>query len=111
MRGNPALVSGAECTITVYPRACGGTACAAVSRSPNIGLSPRVRGNQQFNKEVTEEYGSIPARAGEPRVSTAASCGMPVYPRACGEPPGTPPGPSPSAVYPRACGGTVLAKS
>ena len=35
----------------VYPRACGGTICDAVSISMTAGLSPRVRGNHVLDCE------------------------------------------------------------
>ena len=69
---------------TVYPRACGGT----INISPHIdiqqGLSPRVRGNLVIRLDMLPIVRSIPARAGEPRVTFLMSTGKKVYPRACG---------------------------
>ena len=96
---------------SVYPRACGGTRLARRERSTDIGLSPRLRGNQLL----------------VPVVCRASR----VYPRACGgtravrpddiSPKGLSPrlrgnrvtrlsrtNPRPGGVYPRACGGTAL---
>ena len=68
----------------VYPRACGGTASAAVSGSRTQGLSPRVRGNHHDEAENNVLMGSIPARAGEPRTHSLTTPPRKVYPRACG---------------------------
>ena len=115
------------CTVSVYPRACGGTAAISLAVCPPRGLSPRVRGNPLPTGFAAVRYRSIPARAGEPRQSRWPSAHRGVYPRACG---GTFPqrprnagarGLSPrvrgkpilttirgfqGGVYPRACGGT-----
>ena len=111
----------------VYPRACGGTAEAAARGHEVGGLSPRVRGNRHRTPEVPGERRSIPARAGEPSVSSTGTLTMAVYPRACGgtdlppaalkrrlrsiparagEPIPPPTSRPATAVYPRACGGT-----
>ena len=68
----------------VYPRVCGGTAFKAETPDNLKGLSPRVRGNQvrAMSREVRER--SIPACAGEPRMTVARGCGWWVYPRVCG---------------------------
>ena len=50
----------------VYPRVCGGTAISTIQRHPRLGLSPRVRGNRDFNNSAASAPGSIPACAGEP---------------------------------------------
>ena len=96
MRGN-LLLCVPQCrlesgTITVYPRACGGTSLdqsglfcfvVALGLSPRVrgnhalrvlnwllpsrsGLSPRVRGNPVDWSVILLIVGSIPARAGEP---------------------------------------------
>ena len=104
VRGNPRLVSGHEYPDgsipasageprstsstrrrwRVYPRECGGTAGASRGVMPASGLSPRVRGNRVHLDRVTEEEGSIPASAGEPRAPARRSRGTRVYPRECG---------------------------
>ena len=82
--GEPASVSGVECTITVYPRVCGGTSSALCSSQCLPGLSPRVRGNRVELNQRTIRERSIPACAGEPprRPGLADTSG--VYPRVCG---------------------------
>ena len=45
------------------------------------GLSPRTRGNLAVAGDEGGHQGSIPANAGEPATSTAASCATRVYPR------------------------------
>ena len=111
----------------VYPRVCGGTNQQSVTKVPNKGLSPRVRGNHSRPTEAAIVRGSIPACAGEP-VSASGMRFVPgVYPRVCGGTWTTPSdsmasrGLSPrvrgnpecgllddlgARVYPRVCGGT-----
>ena len=72
------------CEHRVYPRACGGTSCAASGVTFVEGLSPRVRGNQDLQVTFAVHEGSIPARAGEPSASRLLKQGLGVYPRACG---------------------------
>ena len=48
------------------------------------GLSPRVRGNRVANSRRAFSHGSIPARAGEPLLSSCEYRVSMVYPRACG---------------------------
>ena len=95
----------------VYPRACGGTGEALGQPLVDAGLSPRVRGNRQRSWGGLHAVRSIPARAGEPRLTWPSPMLPTVYPRACGgtdlaidETKKT----KISTVYPRACGGTVL---
>ena len=71
-------------TITVYPRACGGTHCVGHLSIGCIGLSPRLRGNQYLYYNTTTDQRSIPALAGEPLVVTKEYRWDKVYPRACG---------------------------
>ena len=70
--------------ITVYPRVCGGTISAKTSRSYHRGLSPRVRGNRDFDPEYVEMVRSIPACAGEPFATAPTTTTPTVYPRVCG---------------------------
>ena len=70
--------------ITVYPRACGGTALKNQPHTGTAGLSPRVRGNHERRRAAEDTGGSIPARAGEPGARTARQWLYTVYPRACG---------------------------
>ena len=82
--GEPTSLGVSVSSYTVYPRACGGTSLAAVSRPPGMGLSPRVRGNRPNISKEVEGRGSIPARAGEPVLKAVQHHGRGVYPRACG---------------------------
>ena len=50
----------------VYPRVCGGTCLALAAAFTLLGLSPRVRGNLIPGGVEGQEFGSIPACAGEP---------------------------------------------
>ena len=49
-----------------------------------LGLSPRLRGNDQSSGSVHRDLGSIPALAGERKLLTLAATVARVYPRACG---------------------------
>ena len=70
--------------LRVYPRACGGTNAVNHRGRAELGLSPRVRGNLQRLRDRREGNRSIPARAGEPTLSTTEAGLNWVYPRACG---------------------------
>ncbi len=111
----------------VYPRVCGGTDNTDRKANPDLGLSPRVRGNLNSELMSVSYVGSIPACAGEPEIQPRRRSGLWVYPRVCGgtirtKIPGSPgrgsiPAcagepdaqvrrPSSIEVYPRVCGGT-----
>ena len=68
----------------VYPRACGGTFAAAERATASVGLSPRLRGNLDPDQQRRSHCRSIPAPAGEPRLTGCIHRVYPVYPRACG---------------------------
>ena len=68
----------------VYPRVCGGTVGAYQVSLPEVGLSPRVRGNLEQGVHWGECPGSIPACAGEPACARCRRRDRPVYPRVCG---------------------------
>ena len=68
----------------VYPRVCGGTPPPAVLQPPLQGLSPRVRGNPRLPARRRAGGRSIPACAGEPRLSDNRRRVEVVYPRVCG---------------------------
>ena len=70
----------------VYPRPRGGTAFPMDVADHSPGLSPPTRGNPTIVLKVDLDLGSIPAHAGEPRLT-------PLYRRA-------------GRVYPRPRGGT-----
>ena len=82
--GEPSRPPHARRRRPVYPRASGGTLMPIATRSLWTGLSPRERGNHDFDDYDAFYLRSIPARAGEPL--TAAHLGAPtrVYPRASG---------------------------
>ena len=50
-----------------------------------MGLSPRVRGNLDVAEVTNQWHGSIPARAGKPKIVPRKDNAYRVYPRACGE--------------------------
>ena len=67
-----------------YPRAGGGTNCAALISAMVQGLSPRGRGNRRHGDRLSRRVGAIPARAGEPSASRRARGSAGGYPRAGG---------------------------
>ncbi len=83
--GKPALDCGTMWRRRVYPRVYGETNMEYVLHVPNLGLSPRVRGNHPGSLLDGLLYGSIPACTGKPwRVwQWIVWCG--VYPRVYGE--------------------------
>ena len=82
--GEPSLPMPALAITTVYPRVCGGTRQLRVFGSVGRGLSPRVRGNQNFWLAVVDRERSIPACAGEPESGASLTAWQWVYPRVCG---------------------------
>ena len=68
----------------VYPRVCGGTIDNRLSHIDDQGLSPRVRGNRDAERERAAVVGSIPACAGEPSTTALRIKKPRVYPRVCG---------------------------
>ena len=68
----------------VYPRVCGGTIVSDDMAEDVLGLSPRVRGNQERMHYSNDDDGSIPACAGEPQPSAFVRQPARVYPRVCG---------------------------
>ena len=82
--GEPRRTLACQLATEVYPRACGGTRHGCPATCSPWGLSPRVRGNREFGREVGGVDGSIPARAGEPEFNLPGRVGDAVYPRACG---------------------------
>ncbi len=63
---------------------CGGTSHRLQSTLPNLGLSPRVRGNPYISILLNSSSGSIPACAGEPAKDVEPVSLYEVYPRVCG---------------------------
>ena len=70
--------------VAVYPRVCGGTVSTRADRTRGMGLSPRVRGNQEGSAYRPGEARSIPACAGEPQGGLPGEQVRQVYPRVCG---------------------------
>ena len=64
--GEPVAGIAGGCEVTVYPRACGGTAPASRRLTCHYGLSPRLRGNPARSNAPRLPAWSIPAPAGEP---------------------------------------------
>ena len=70
----------------VYPRVCGGTPGGKPVGKTPAGLSPRVRGNLSLPTLAWNDLRSIPACAGEPRVSRGRGRGVRSIPACAGEP-------------------------
>ena len=68
----------------VYPRVCGGTSDFPTPLEALEGLSPRVRGNLWPAIGSSQDFGSIPACAGEPLGQLRFQTHIRVYPRVCG---------------------------
>ena len=117
--GEPAGRSAGAGGSWVYPRTGGGTKPQKPFPPRGLGLSPHGRGNLGVQLVQSDDEGSIPARAGEPRIrphprgangvyprtggGTARWTGW-VYPRTGG---GSGGGGWSRAVYPRTGGGTA----
>ena len=69
--GEPGLFPLRAPCAMVYPRVCGGTVRVVQDACRPRGLSPRVRGNQKSLRGECNQMRSIPACAGEPRISQA----------------------------------------
>ena len=68
----------------VYPRVCGGISIDTLGSSNQMGLCPRVRGNDHVRCRRRSSRGSIPACAGESVAPTPTTVSPTVYPRVCG---------------------------
>ena len=64
--GEPVPRVRGDCVLRVYPRVGGGTMHHWKASMPQLGLSPRGRGNRSGQRNVLMHRGSIPAWAGEP---------------------------------------------
>ena len=126
--GEPCSTPTSPMRSAVYPRPCGGAQVQVVVHLADRGLSPPVRGSRHLGRGLERLQGSIPARAGEPRMRSRSGTSMTVYPRPCGgagdtgmrhgptdrsiparagEPWYWMPGMALSSVYPRPCGGAL----
>ena len=83
--GKPALGRADRNGLAVYPRVCGETDTDDIILCPQLGLSPRVRGNLSCCSAQNARVRSIPACAGKPRTGDVGCSGVWVYPRVCGE--------------------------
>ena len=63
---------------------CGGTKIIEITDNNHDGLSPRVRGNPEYEAHRLGVLRSIPACAGEPVQTPSSSATIKVYPRVCG---------------------------
>ena len=79
--GEPSVLPEKSAPLAVYPRPRGGTGAGVQLAETPRGLSPPTRGNPESVKERTQELGSIPAHAGEPRQRERGRRGQTVYPR------------------------------
>ena len=82
--GEPQGQSLSSISLRVYPRTRGGTGAGVTVVLPLRGLSPHARGNRRRRPLAEIDGGSIPARAGEPRMGSRLSRQVPVYPRTRG---------------------------
>ena len=82
--GEPRPLERSDRLLRVYPRACGGASHDMLLYVCERGLSPRMRGSQDFTQPLNRREGSIPAHAGEPAEVEAEERRPRVYPRACG---------------------------
>ena len=82
--GEPTQSQWASHQQRAYPRSRGGT----VEELPPLlavgGLSPLARGNQRYQGRSAKRGGPIPARAGEPHISTSHVAPSGAYPRSRG---------------------------
>ena len=108
VRGNPDVILEGIRVGEVYPRVCGGTEPAVLTRRMRGGLSPRVRGNPNYRMDGGVIVRSIPAVRGNPSAARRTSPLLWSIPACAGEPEwGGMFGPDES-VYPRVCGGTDI---
>ena len=82
--GEPMCLAQPRSRRRAYPRECGGTRASWRTKSPGVGLSPRVRGNPVMVRAERDEAGPIPASAGEPCSPTMTAGTFRAYPRECG---------------------------
>ena len=82
--GQPVCRLIARAMLWAYPRVCGATASCVRMALVQLGLSPRMRGNQRHACVHCARKGPIPAYAGQPgrRAHPWPGCGA--YPRVCG---------------------------
>ena len=79
--GQPKCPRQRTAAVAVYPRPRGATMGVSYNSLAGDGLSPPARGNQMPRWESVSPAGSIPARAGQPRLPPLPSPEEQVYPR------------------------------
>ena len=82
--GEPVNPNGRASSPRDHPRGCGGTAEVVSALSPNMGPSPRVRGNRSGRRWHLCGVGTIPAGAGEPAAVRPGGGRDGDHPRGCG---------------------------
>ena len=70
--------------VTAYPRSRGGIGFYERQETADQGLSPLARGNLQTRSQTSNDYGPIPARAGESKKSIKSGGENRAYPRSRG---------------------------
>ena len=74
----------ARCRAEVHPRVCGGNISSIFIARSRVGPSPRVRGKRVEAVNHGENFGSIPACAGETSRDRRFTLSSRVHPRVCG---------------------------
>ncbi len=82
--GQPASGAVHPCLFRAYPRVCGATDARLINAAPDLGLSPRVRGNLCIPCCPIWTLGPIPACAGQPQHHSIKGSAARAYPRVCG---------------------------
>ena len=82
--GEPIIARAAAGSRWVDPRVCGGAMIGQNDIMQEVGRSPRVRGSLHRPGAALQDFGSIPACAGEPGSAWQARTAHRVDPRVCG---------------------------
>ena len=85
--GNGSPATPCSSSSPVHPRGCGERNIWATSRLCRSGSSPRVRGTDWFDKQLSKGIRFIPAGAGNGSHKYTADGPVSVHPRGCGERP------------------------
>ena len=83
--GNPSPLCPRSSGPRVHPRVCGESAGGPMSLGKALGPSPRVRGIRDRFEDQPRVEGSIPACAGNPKLTSWHGLLSRVHPRVCGE--------------------------
>ena len=82
--GQPSISSAFGLIVKVYPHVCGATNVSEEQMPIDMGLSPRVWGNQNGMNCRLVSLGSIPTCVGQPVRPVPGCRGYTVYPHVCG---------------------------